>query len=185
MARCRVQVVAKESGADTDSMNRTGMTTHLQKMVCGTLSYLHFCIFTVCGCALTVSWCCQVLFSVFNATSGRTILVSGGRLYKTKTNWQSGPAGSATQIWHVNYIWHSIADLVVVVAARTSKMDSKRMDQMEYCKCKVQGSRRDRSTKGCRRGNIVYRNACNGTNVVKLHRAVRIDCHTIHTDQSY
>ena len=93
------------------------MTTHLQKMVCGTFSYHHLCIRTVCGCALTVSWCCQVLFSVFNVTSGRTTLVWGGQLYKTKANQQIGPAGSATQIWHINCIWHSIADLVVVVAA--------------------------------------------------------------------
>ena len=32
-------------------------------------------ILTVCGCALTISWCCQVLFSVCNVTTGRTILV--------------------------------------------------------------------------------------------------------------
>ena len=147
MVRCRVLVVAKASGADTDSTNRTGTTTHLQKMVCGTLCYPHLCILTVCGCALTVSWCCQVLFSVFNATSGRTILVSGGQLYKTRANWQSGPARSVTQIWRANCIWHSIADLAVVVAARTKKMDSKRTSQMEYCRCKVQDSRRGRSAK--------------------------------------
>ena len=115
--RCRVPVVAKASGADTDSANRTGMTTHLQKMVCGTLSYYHLCILTVCGCALTISVCCQVLFSVFNVTTGRTMLVWGGHLYNTKGNWQIGPARSVTQIWRMNYIWHSIADLVVVVAA--------------------------------------------------------------------
>ena len=147
MLRWRVQVVAKASGADIDSTNRTGLTTHLQKMVCGTHSYLHLCILTVCGCALTVSWCCQVLFSVFSVTSGRTILVSGGQLYKTKDNWLIGPAGSATQILHVNFIGHSTADLVVVVAARTNEMVSKRMGPMEYCRCKVQGSSRGRSAK--------------------------------------
>ena len=57
------------------------------------------------------------MFSVSNVTIGRTIVVWGGQLYKTKANWQIGPARSVTQIWHVNYIWHSIADLVVVVAA--------------------------------------------------------------------
>ena len=36
MVRWRVLVVAKASGADTDSTIRTGMTTHLQEMVCGT-----------------------------------------------------------------------------------------------------------------------------------------------------
>ena len=117
MVRCCVLVVAKASGADTDSTKRTGMTTHLQKMVCGTLSYPQLCILTVRGCALTAGWCCQVLFSVFNVTTGRTMLVWEGQLYKTKTNQQIGPAGSATQIWHVNGIWHSIAHLVVVVVA--------------------------------------------------------------------
>ena len=48
----------------------------------------------------------------------------------------------------MNIIWHSIADLVVVVAARTSMMDSKRMSQMEYCRCKVQVSQRGKSVKG-------------------------------------
>ena len=47
MVSCRVLVVAKASGADTDSTNRTGTTTHLQKMVCGMLSYLYLCILTV------------------------------------------------------------------------------------------------------------------------------------------
>ena len=117
MVSCRAPVVVKASGADTDSTNRTGTTTHLQKMVCGTVSYHHLCIHTVCGCALTVSWCCQVLFSVFNVASGHTMLVWEGWLYKTKANWQIGPARSVTQIWHVNGIWHSIADLVVVVVA--------------------------------------------------------------------
>ena len=133
------------------------MTTHLQKMVCGTLSYHRVYILTVCGCALTISWCCQVLFSVCNVTTGRTTLVWEGQLYKTKANWQIGPARSAMQILHVNCIWHSIADLVVVVAARTSMMDSKRMSQMEYCRCKVQVSRRGKSVKGCRGGNTAKR----------------------------
>ena len=78
-----------------------------------TLSYHHLCILTAHGCALTTGWCCQVLFSVFNVTSGCTTLVWGGQLYKTKTNWQIGPAGSV----HMNCIWHSTADLAVVVAA--------------------------------------------------------------------
>ena len=111
MVCCRALVVAKASGADTDSTNRTGTTTHLQKMVCGTPSYRQR------GCAFTAGWCCQVLFSVFNVTTGRTMLVWGGKLYKTKANWQIGLARSVTQIWHANYIWHSIADLVVVVVA--------------------------------------------------------------------
>ena len=62
------------------------------------------------------------MFSVFNVTSGHIILVWGGQLYKTKPNWQIGPAGSVMQILHNynnnnNCIWYSTADLAVVVAA--------------------------------------------------------------------
>ena len=74
------------------------MTTHWRNMVCCTLiSCHHLYIQIVCGCALTVSWWCQVLLSVLNVTSGHTILVWGGQLYKPMTKWQIGPAGSATQ----------------------------------------------------------------------------------------
>ena len=57
--------------------------------------YRHLCILNcVDGCALTTGWCSQVLSSVCNVASGRTIAVCGGRECATKNKWQSGLAGT-------------------------------------------------------------------------------------------
>ena len=87
MVRCRVLAVAKASGADTDSTNRTGTTTHLQKMVCGMLSYLYLCILTVimfCSyCRLVLSGivqCGQCRKWSHNTCVGRPAIQNEGQL---------------------------------------------------------------------------------------------------------
>ena len=94
MVRWHALVVAKASGADTDSMNWIGTTTHLQKTVCGTPRHSHLCILSACGVVSHVCSCSQVLFNVYNVANGRTTGVWGGLLYTIKTIRQIGPAGS-------------------------------------------------------------------------------------------
>ena len=87
MVSCRALVVAKASGADTDSTNRTGTTTHLQKMVCGMPGCLYLCILTVimfCSyCRLVLSGivqCGQCRKWSHNTCVGRPAIQNEGQL---------------------------------------------------------------------------------------------------------
>ena len=64
VARCRVLVVAKASGADTDSVTRTGTTTHLQKKVRGTLIHRWLLIHPLVSIILVFSLCIAVLSGI-------------------------------------------------------------------------------------------------------------------------
>ena len=85
MVRCRVLVVAKANGADIDSTNRTGMTTRLQKMVCGTFApslYSH-CVWLCSYGQLVLSGivqCVQCHKWSHNTCVGRPAIQNEGQL---------------------------------------------------------------------------------------------------------